>query len=388
MQDGQEKIQEDFTNGGDSILRDVDNGEMMDVVSFEDLMNSESPTLPDTEQPPAPTQEATQQEAPAQEPTQTEQQPEAQPIVDALPKVEFAPPPQKELTAEELVQRFQDKKALLKALGFDEFAIGAAEYYQQTGDMTPYLEAKTVDYSKLPDTEILKRSLREEVASFNLSEEEFDMLYNSRVLGKYKQDNPDNYSESEVKMGQLEMRLDAAKARQQFVERQAKFAPPPRQQQQEEQPEPSMEKMVAARHQQVLADPTIQQFTKSPILKIGEGEDAFNYQAKNPNALLSAMVDPQQTAYYTSKKDELGRIQVDANNNPIPDYDFLLELAAHMTAGKDYNRYLINHGKSLGTKSIAEEINPVPKLGSDGIPKSEPLSDMEELAVALRARGY
>lgn len=358
------------------------------MVNLDDVLNQTAAPEPTTE-PPA--TEAAPETPPAtpQEPTQTQEpvnEPTAQ-VEPPLPTIEYAPAPQQELKPEDIVQKFEDKEALLKALGLDEYAIGALKYYQQTGDMTPYLEAKSVDYNKLPDAEVLKRSLREEVASMNLTEEEFDTLYSSRVLKRYKQDAPDEYSESEVKMGQLEMKLDAHKARQQFTERQAKFAPPPQQPRQEEPQQVSMDEIVAANTQRVLADPVVQQFTKSPVIKIGDGPDSFNYQSKNPNALLSVITDGRQTAYYTSRKDEAGRIMVDADNNPIPNYQLMMKVAAYMTDPDNFERYLINHGKSLGTKQIAEQINPIPEQSGIVPPAAEP-DFYGALAAAMKEKSF
>jgi len=336
-----------------------------------------------------PTPEPPQQQAPpvaeppAQEPTPTQEPVVTEP--PPLPKIEYAPAPQQELKPEDIVQKFEDKTALLKALGFDDYLIGAAQHYQQTGDMTPYLEVKSVDYNKLPEDKIVERKLREQYANTGLPEEDLKMLIEDEMLNRYKQD--DQFSEKEVQLGKIKMKADAAEYRKQFVERQAKFAPPPPPQREEQAPEPTDEEITTANMQRVLADSYVQQFVKSPVIKIGEGQEAFNYQSKNPNALLGVLTDHRQTAYYTSKKDDLGRIVVDAYNNPVPDYELMMEIAAHMVEGKNYNKYILNHGKSLGTKSIAEEINPTPPI-QQGAPPAQELDEMQQLAAALRGRGY
>ncbi|WP_407522666.1 hypothetical protein PDL71_15440 [Lacibacter sp. MH-610] len=352
--------------------------EELEVVSLSELLKPAE--TPSSEEPANPTPEpaattVTAEPAPAA--------PESTPAPEiATPKIEYAPPPQKELTAEELVQRFEDKTALLKQLGLDDFLIGALDYYKAQGDLTPYLEAKTVDFAKMPEQQIVERKLREKYASLGLAEDKVNKLVQHDLIQTYKQDEA-TFSETDVELGRLRMEADAALYRKEFMERQQKFAAPPKQPQEQVQ-EPSHEELIEATKQRVLAEPLVQEFVKKPLLKIGDDELSFNYEAKNVNAALGVLVDPAQMTFYTSKKDEMGRILTDVNGNPVPDYSFLLELAAHITDRQNYNTLLMKHGKSLGTKQIAEQLNPEAPSGQAVVPDSAPVNTMQALADALR----
>lgn len=342
--------------------------------------NRNNPTAKAVTPEPTATQEAT---------TTQEATPEPEKVVpekvveETLPKIEYAPPPQPELSLDDIVSKVKDKDALLKALGMDEYAVGAVNYYLQNGDMTPYLEVKSVDYSKFSEQALVERKLREQYAAHGLSEEDMQLLIEDEVATRYKQ-NPEMYSEKEMQLGMIRMKADARTYKNEFTERQAKFAPPPQLKQIETAPEPSYEEMVAENERRVLADAVVQNFSKQPVIKIGKDELAFNYESKNPKALLGAITDPQQTTYYTSKRDEQGRIITDASGNPVPDYEFMLELAAHMTDRQNYNALLTKHGKSLGTKAIAEEINPQLPLGSGYTPEANAPDEHALIAQALR----
>lgn len=383
--DGQELIQNDFDNGGEVAVKEQIE-DVMEVVSLEDLMKPQVPEATPAETPATP--ETTQEAQPAQEqqvPTPVE--PTA-PAEQVLPKVEYAPAPQKEFTPEELISRFEDKTALLKALGLDDYLIGAVSHYQQTGDMTPYLEVKSVDYAKLPEDSIVEKKLREQYSKHGLSDDEVKELVQDEMLTRYKQDES-LYTEREVQLGRIKMKADAAEYRNQFIERQQQFAPPPPPERQPEPAQPSMEDIVNANKQRVLSDPLVSNFAKNPVLTIGNGDLSFKYESKNSNALLSALFDPAQSTYHTSKKDELGRIVVDTEGNPVPDYELLLELAAHMTDRANYNSLLMKHGKSLGTKAIAEQITPEQQMGGQqNVPPAQEQDDMTLLAAALRLKGY
>lgn len=318
------------------------------------------------------------------EPVQEQPEQAQQPEPEVIPNVEFAP---RELTADEIISRFQDKKALLKALGLDDYAVGAVEYYQQTGDLTPYLEAKSVDFNKIPEDAIVERKLREQYASQGLSGEELDLIVQDEINTRYKLD-PDTYSERETQLGRIRMKADAGLYRKEFIDRQNQFAPPPPA---PEPTQPSMEERVNAAKQAVLQDQYVQQFVKNPIIELGEGDLKFNYEAKNPQAMIAAITDPTQVTYYTSKKDEYGRVVTDAHGNPIPDYAFLLEIAAHMTNRKAYNELLVKHGKSLGIKPLAQNLNPEPVLGEQKTAPAQEQGEDAELravAAAMREKGW
>lgn len=383
MSDTQELIQRDFDNGGGELARDVEDNEMMEVVSIADLMKPQE--TPATQEAPAPetAQQATQEQPQIETPAITE----TPAIETELPKVEYAPAPQPEFNLLDEVQKFGDKKALLKTLGLDDYLLGAVEHYQQTGDMTPYLEVKSVDYTKLPENSIVEKKLREQYSQHGLSEEDLKMLVEDEMLTRYKQDDT-MYSEREVQLGKIKMKADAAEYRNQFIERQQKFAPPPPPQRQPEAVQPTTEEIVNANKQRLLAEPVVSQFTKNPVITIGKDDLSFKYESKNSNALLSAIVDPNQTAYYTSKKNEYGQIVTDINGNPVPDYEFLLELAAHMTDRANYNSLLMKHGKSLGTKAVSEQINPVAPVGEQHVPPPQEVDELTALASALKGMGY
>ena len=97
-------------------------------------------------------QEPVQQVAEQTTETPTEQQPEAETPQQA--PVEFTPEPFKVPVAEStkqdpyeslspdvVAERIRDnKQALLKALGYDDFAVGALDYYSKTGDLAAYWE--------------------------------------------------------------------------------------------------------------------------------------------------------------------------------------------------------------------------------------------------------
>lgn len=115
-----------------------------------------------------------------------------------------------------------DWKQVLKNEGYDDFSLGALEYYRSTGDLAPYIEAKSIDYSAMPDEEILRRDLRRVYS--DLSDEDFNLVYQSKVIDKYKLD--DVYGDDEQRVGRIELKYAVKDIRDKFIEEQKRFAAP------------------------------------------------------------------------------------------------------------------------------------------------------------------
>jgi hypothetical protein len=276
------------------------------------------------------------------------------------------------ITEQDVVKRF-DKKALLKALELDEFAIDAVEYYQSTGDLAPYAEVKTVDWAKVPDEDIMRKHLREEYASLNLTDEDFDRLFNARVADHFKI-NPEVHSESEVATGRLLLKVEAQKHRQQFIERQQKFKAPERQQAPVQEPVDPAVQLEQAK-QNILAVPAVKEFVAAKKLTLGQGDQAYNYEV-NPDEILGALYDGSQFARLTSV--------TDAQGNLIPDYNKLIKVAAFLKDPEAFERTLINHGKTLGEKALADELENPSNNTSRGTSAIEP----QNIWQAAKQSGY
>jgi len=129
--------------------------------------------------------------APEQAPEETKTEPtqEQQAPVETEQKVEA--PAEEEVVgkARQVAPSYEFK---------DDFIKGAVEYYEKTGDLTPYLQAKTVDFSTMDDAAIMRRNLREQYP--DVSEKAFDRLFQQQVVDKFKLD-PEQWGEDDVELG-------------------------------------------------------------------------------------------------------------------------------------------------------------------------------------------
>lgn len=229
----------------------------------------------------------------------------------------------------------------------DDFIKGAVEFYEKTGDLTPYLQAKTVDFTKLSDEDILRRNLREQYSE--LSDGAFERLYKQQVVDKYKLD-PDEWSEEDAQLERELMKVEASKLRSKYQEWQQGFKAP--------EPEPTdADKLVAEQMQRFEQDVKENTLTKSLLenkkisMKTQDGE--FNYEVE-PSQLLEMTLDNDRFfAQFANEKGEL-------------DYDRWYKVAAYSSNPEQFERSLINFGKTLGRQEIAKEIkNPTVNTSGD-----------------------
>lgn len=115
----------------------------------------------------------------------------------------------------------------------DQFFKGLFEYWKQTGDVSPYLNAYRVDYDQVSDEQLLREQFDQEMEGIELTNEELDAAFAREVLSKYSLDDPDGYDDLEKKIGAGRLKKDADKLRTELKGEQAKFSAPAR----EEQPQ-------------------------------------------------------------------------------------------------------------------------------------------------------
>jgi hypothetical protein len=322
---------------------------------------------------PAPAETAAP-DKPVTEPAPTEQKPEEprqaeikqpEPVtVPTVPATPAAQPvnPLESIKLDDFVNHHKGKRdEIFKALGLDEFSIEAIKYYESTGGLAEYAAVKSVDYSKMSDERVLRQQLREELAQLDLEDEDFELIYETRVKNRFQLDEQ-TFSEREIKAAKLEMKLEADKARRGFIERQKKFSPPERKVEEVQDTGPSPQEQAAMALQSAMSDSAVQQFMNGKKLVLGSGEHTFNYEFTNPQDLLDILFMPDKYAYVASKKDATGQPVTDKNGSYIPDYNRLMKAVAVLVDDVSYDNGLINFGKSLGTKKVVDQMeNPTTK---------------------------
>ncbi|HJY22599.1 MAG TPA: hypothetical protein VJ279_06915, partial [Hanamia sp.] len=183
-----------------------------------------------------------------------------------------------------------DKWEVMKKLGLDDFSIDLLKYKEQTGDVTPYLEAKTVDYSKFTDEQIMRHDLRKQYKG--MSDKAFEMLYEQKVNEQFKLD-AEVHGDAAAELGRELLKFEANKIRQREIEAQAKFKAPEKpvddsaQKQQQEQ-----EAKIAEYKSFVNDSEQTKTLLKDKRLVYGSGDTAFNFTVEKPSSLVDTALNP------------------------------------------------------------------------------------------------
>ena len=248
----------------------------------------------------------------------------------------------------------------------DDFIRQAVEYYEKTGNLTPYLEAKTVDYTAMTDEEIMRRNLKEQYS--DLSEKAFDRLFKQQVTDKFKL-NSDEWDEDESELGRELLRTEANKVRSQYIQQQSQFKAP------EPETDDAVNETIARFQESVQNNELTKSILDQKKISIKVGDDEFNYELQTPSDLVDMTLDNDK--FFTQFADGQGGV----------DYAKWYKTAAYSQNPEQFERSLINFGKALGRQEVTKDIkNPSMPLGGD-IPTEASGDFMTGLLKAFETRG-
>lgn len=241
----------------------------------------------------------------------------------------------------------------------DDFIKGVVEYYEKTGDITPYLQAKLVDFNQMSDEEIMRRSLREQYP--DVSDKAFDRLYKQQVIDKYKLD-PDEYGEDDFELGTELLKSEASKSRQKYIDWQNGFkAPEPSNESSQEQDQREIEAREALQmfEQSVKSNELTKNILENKRLAIKVGDDEFAYEIPEPDAIVDMTVDNDK--FFSQFASSEGQI----------DFSKWYKTAAYSQNPELFEKALINYGKTLGRSEVTKELknpssNSVGDVPTDG----------------------
>jgi hypothetical protein len=240
-----------------------------------------------------------------------------------------------------------DKWEALKKLGLDDFEIDLLKYKAETGDLTPYLEAKTVDYSKFTDEQIMRHDLRKQYKG--MSDKAFELLCEKKINEQFNLD-AEVHGEAAAELGREMLKFEADKIRQREIEAQKKFKAPEKpvddtaQRQKQEQ-----EKMIEEYKSYVNDSPATKTLLTDKRLVYGNGETAFNY-AVEPKSLVETALNPN--LLFNDLRDKNGNA----------DLTKVYKAKAYIANMEQVEKMLIEHGKTLGKKEEFEKLeNPSKK---------------------------
>lgn len=290
-------------------------------------------------------------------------EPAAEPVADPTPAepAEVATPEPTPEPVKEAAREYKFK---------DDFIKNVVEFYEKTGDITPYLQAKLVDFNSMSDEDIMRRNLREQYA--DLSDKAFDRLYKTQVVDKFKID-ADEWGEEDSELGRELLKSEASKIRNQYLDWQNNFKAPDQEVGQESNDE-AVEQLRRF-EQEVKSNPYTKSLLEAKKISIKTSDGEFNYELPEANSLLDMTIDNDK--FFSQFANPDGQL----------DYNRWYKTAAYSQNPEMFEKSLINYGKTLGRSEVTKEIKN-PSTASVGDVPTESSGDfMTGLLQAFASRG-
>ena len=243
-----------------------------------------------------------------------------------------------------------DAKEILKELGYDDFVAEFAEFRKNGGDAYKYLEAKAFDWDSVTHEDLIMDDLKLQYP--HLSDDKIERLYQA----KYKQS--EYASDDDKEVGLIQLEADAELVRQKRINEQKSFQIPEIARTQEAVDMQAMyeeqRKLESEQAQKVLQFFQEHEATKnlyqSKRVAIDLGDNGkFNFNIDKPENLMSVALDSEKWQRAISINPQ----EADPNKL-IPDVAKLQKIAL-VAMNPNYEKDLVNYGKSLGLKAIVEE---------------------------------
>lgn len=230
-----------------------------------------------------------------------------------------------------------DWKEVMKAKGFDDFAIKLMDYGKTTGNYTPFLEATTVDYTKLSNEQLIRLQAQQAEENKGMSEKAFNFKFNKDFKDKYFLDREVHAEDSEeAEFGQELLRLDGERLKAQFIEKQQNFkAPEVKPDADAAQREAQQQQLRTQINNQVANDPATVALKTQNTISFGEGEDSFNY----PVTDIESVIANTQALIANS-----GQTQVSSAE--------LKKIYSSMIVGRDLENFIDLYGKHINTIAL------------------------------------
>lgn len=227
----------------------------------------------------------------------------------------------------------------------DDFIKKAVEYYEKYGNLTPFLEATSVDYDSVGDTDLLRMKFDKE--NSDLSPKARQRLF-EKELEKY---NLDSYDEDDAEVGQALLKRDAAKVRASLKDEQTQFVQSIQPSVQE--PQVSKEELDAQRNEsRKIVETGVSSAIKNNFIKLEANGEGINYQIADKNKVVDYALDSNQFLSTFAKDGQV-------------DWDKWTKVVAFAENPTVFIDELIKHGKSLGRKSMEAELKNVkPVVGA------------------------
>jgi len=209
----------------------------------------------------------------------------------------------------------------------DDYIKGLVGYYDQNGDVSPYIK-NNVDYSKMTPAEVIR--LETKRANEGLSDKAIEHL-TSLEMKKYTLG--DDASEDDKALQEELLGVRTKKFISQLTEEQKKFNAP-------EKPSVDLEQWADT----IKKDSTTKGLVENKKIIFNHGDKSFNLDVPDPNSLVDMTID--NTAFFKIFAQEDGNM----------DLNKWYKVLAYAQNPDVFEDSLIKHGQSIGTESVVTDL--------------------------------
>lgn len=303
-----------------------------------------------------------EQQAVVEQPVAEETEAATTPVEETAPLEQVEAPPvdlattvsnltqNKFQSIEDLYTKYQELESKTPEPEFpDEWSKGLFERIKAGHDITPYLEAKTVNLKEMTPEQLFRKKLKDE---YGVSGKDLERLYKDEVIDKYKLD-PESYEEDEISVGKLRMAKAAEAIRSEYEEKLKPYLQPgPLKQESETQespkPEGPTEEEIMAQfkefEQKLKTSPQTKELLEKKTFIIPTVDDEkFNLEVESPEELVDMAVNSEK--FFGLFNTENG-----------PDLQRFYQVASFARDPDKFIKLLVAHGKELGQAKVLKEI--------------------------------
>lgn len=259
--------------------------------------------------------------------------------------------------AEQLKVKLQE----YEDLGIDDFAKDMLKYRKETGDLTPYLEAKLTDYDKIDGREIYRKHLMQENPDYDvkainrLLKREYDEVV--KLSEDLDMLDAEEREELEGERSIIEARV--SRLRKGFKESQEKFKAPEKKVGNEQSVDVAKQREDELNY--MLEHPEVAKIKKEGKIAFDLGGDTFNVEV-NAKEVEQLIQNPMALFNDFAVKDEKGNPKVDKNGVVQWNMAEMVKLFALRSRFNEIVQKAVSHGKSLSKEELERELEnpPVP----------------------------
>lgn len=239
-----------------------------------------------------------------------------------------------EVSASDLVDRYNDAKSQLDAIKNDEFLSRFVDYYKSGGKPDEFIKKASVDYGKISDVELVRMQFDND--NSDLDEEARNIIFERELVSKYGINPDGTYDDEdskEAKVGKQLLKRDAQKLRSTFAEEQKKFLLPQANDTQKQQYDPN------AVREELLRDKELESLVKNKSLPVG---DDFSYET-DPDKVIGMMTNTGEFWKLFQKQDGSW------------DKKAIAKVFAFALDPKKYDDHILKLGQDIGSESYIKE---------------------------------